>query len=201
MMNKINFFFIAALLFLLLGCSEVEELNSSVESVKIELPCVTKDSGGNSIPVEFWNIEYSDGINSGKILNLPSGSTIRAEVCKNRVASFFAEPVFHSSANMESKGIPRPTGAIFPLNRELSFQNGFAASVLYSLYQGASSGNAKDVQEFLTRFNWQKFEQTCLEKSADPWLLDKERIMKAISSGKFKKSDVRIKQLGKSTFF
>ena len=193
MMNKINFFFAAVLLFLLLGCSEVQAVNSSEEEVRIELPCHTMDSEGNSVAVEFWNLAYSDGINCGKMQNLPSGTTIKAKVCKNRAASFFAEAVLPCSQNRKSKGIVRPAGAIFPLNKELSFQNGFAASVLYSLYMGTCSGDAKDVQEFLTRFNWQKFEQTCLEKTEDPWLLDKERIMKAISSGKFKKSDVRIK--------
>ncbi|HBB14404.1 MAG TPA: hypothetical protein DCZ76_09025 [Treponema sp.] len=193
MMNKINFFFAPALLFLILGCSEVQAVNSSEEDVRIELPCCTMDSDGNYFPVEFWNMAYSDGINCGKMQMIPSGSTIKTQVCKNRVASFFAEPVFPCAPNRENKGIPRPTGAIFPLNTELSFQNGFAASVLYSLYMGSSCGNATDVQEFLTRFNWQKFEQTCLEKSADPWLLDKERIMKAISSGKFKKSDIRLR--------
>ncbi|MBP5576287.1 MAG: hypothetical protein J6X67_05960 [Treponema sp.] len=193
MMNKINFFFIVAAIFLILGCSEVQAVNSSEEEVRIELPCFTKDSEGNYIPVEFWDMAYSDGINCGKMQKLASGSTIKAQVCKNRVASFCAEPVFSCYQSREGNGTPRPTGAIFPLNQELSVQNGFAASVLYSLYLGTYSGNAKDVQEFLTRFNWQKFEQTCLEKSEDPWLLDKERIMKAISSGKFKKSDVRIK--------
>ena len=180
MMNKINFFFAPALLCLILGCSEVQVVNSSKEDVRIELPCCTMDSDGNYLPVEFWNMAYSDGINCGKMQMIPSGSTIK-------------EPVFPCAPNRENKGIPRPTGAIFPLNTELSFQNGFAASVLYSLYMGSSCGNATDVQEFLTRFNWQKFEQTCLEKSADPWLLDKERIMKAISSGKFKKSDIRLR--------
>ncbi|MBQ3650387.1 MAG: hypothetical protein II957_09325, partial [Treponema sp.] len=67
MMNKINFFFAPALLCLILGCSEVQAVNSSEEDVRIELPCCTMDSDGNYLPVEFWNMAYSDGINCGKM--------------------------------------------------------------------------------------------------------------------------------------
>ncbi|MCR5317812.1 MAG: hypothetical protein K6E22_06245 [Treponema sp.] len=196
MMNKINFFFILAAIFLILGCSQIEAFNSCQQEVEMEIPSKTVDADGKSVYVEFWNISFTDGINKSKYESLPSGSTIQVQVCKNRVASFLAEPankLCTSAENDGGKGTVRASGAIFPLNKELSVQNGFAASVLYSLYEGSSCGDAKGVQEFLTLFNWQKFEQTCLEKSSDPWLLDKERIMRAISSGKFKKSDIRLK--------
>ena len=195
MMNKLNILFSALALafsFLLLACTEAEALNSSEESVKMVIPSFTQDSFGNTVAIEFWNVSYTDGINSGYRERLPSGSTLHAEVCKNSAAAFIAEPVF-ARTSRERQCSLYPAGAIYSLNKELSFGNGFAASVLYSMYKESSSENPEQVQEFLSLFNWQKFEQTCLEKTSNPWLLDKERIMKAISSGKFKKSDIRLR--------
>ena len=46
--------------------------------------------------------------------------------------------------------------------------------------------------EYLSKFNWQKFMEECRIFEENVWKLDKERIMKKISSGNFKKSDLKL---------
>ncbi len=81
-------------------------------------------------------------------------------------------------------------GAIYPYSMELKKEDGFSASVLYSLYAGTENGNSLQVGKYLANFNWQRFIEEC-RKIENPWMLDKSRIMKKIAAGTFSKNDLK----------
>ena len=81
--------------------------------------------------------------------------------------------------------------AIYPYGNDLTYSDGFAAEVLFSISAAAvESDSCKN--EYLSKFNWQKFMEECRAFEENVWKLDKERIMKKISSGNFKKSDLKL---------
>ncbi len=111
---------------------------------------------------------------------LEAGQKVECEFDRNKPTSLLAY----------LDGEERPLGAIYPYSIRLQEKDGFAASVLYSLYCQSKQGG-EETAYFLCRFNWQKFMESCRQKAEDPWSLDKERIMKAIASGHFSLRDIR----------
>ncbi|MBQ5492119.1 MAG: hypothetical protein IIT68_08735 [Treponema sp.] len=85
----------------------------------------------------------------------------------------------------------KPYGMIIPYTNSLNQKDGFSAELLRALYVSAQNGTPAQVQNYLSRFDWVRFMQTC-RTYEDPWLLDKERLMKAIAGGSFKKSDFHL---------
>lgn len=84
-------------------------------------------------------------------------------------------------------------GTIYPYSTALTQKDSFAADVLQTLYCGADDSISESQKDnFLMRFNWQRFMEEC-RSYEEPWLLDKEKIMKAIASGSFKASDIKLK--------
>lgn len=174
----------ALCLFFLASCSFVEQLQSENEEFTFLLPSNARNSENQNVEVEYWDVFYTDGINEGKAEKVPSQKSVSVYLGKNCAAAVLAYPV------LQEGNFAYPAGAVLPENRSLAAQNGFAASLLYSMYKESPGAESRD---FLSRFNWPKLE-LLVQEFENEWLLDKERIMKAIASGKFRKSDIRLKK-------
>lgn len=111
--------------------------------------------------------------------NAASGQYFEYEISKN-----IPFPCLYT----DSEGIVY--GAIYPYTLELTKEDGFAASVLYSLYAGTKNGSREQAGKYLATFNWSRFMEEC-RKLEDPWKLNKSRIMKDIASGSFSKNDLK----------
>lgn len=101
---------------------------------------------------------------------------------KNYVSAVLAYPLVDGFRK-------RPLGAVYPYSCRLDVTGGFVAEVLARVYR-LSEGSG--VQDYLTRFNWQRLYDECAVYE-DPWVLDMDRIVRAIAKGSFRKSDIQIK--------
>ena len=62
------------------------------------------------------------------------------------------------------------------------------AEILARIYRLSDGGG---VQDYVSRFNWQRLYDEC-DEYEDPWVLDMDRIVKSIAKGSFRKSDIQI---------
>lgn len=83
----------------------------------------------------------------------------------------------------------RPVGALYPYSCRMDVTGGFVAEVLARVYRMAEG---ESVQDYVARFNWQRLYDEC-SLYEDPWILDMDRIVKAIAKGSFRKTDIQIK--------
>lgn len=128
---------------------------------------------------ETWTVKTSR--NSGSEPFSVEGDAFYFSVNKNEATAVLAY----------SEHFEQPCGAIYPYSTSLSFQNGFAAEVLFTLC-ASSSSSAQGTSAYLSKFNWQRFMEECAAFGENSWHLDKERIMQKISSGTFKKTDLKL---------
>ncbi|MGN0729843.1 hypothetical protein [Treponema sp.] len=110
-----------------------------------------------------------------------NGNSFTAEVNKNEATALVAY-------SCSEKKI---CGTIYPYSMELTFQDGFAAEILLSL-SASSADSDSSKNEYLSKFNWSRFMEECRVFEENTWKLDKERIMTKISSGNFKKTDLKL---------
>ena len=104
------------------------------------------------------------------------GEAVLLEFRKNRPAAVLAY----------LPGSPRPSGAIYPYTEELDGRDGFAAEILWELYN-EDRGYTESEKENVRLFNWHKLIEALREQD-DPWLVDSDKVKAAILSGKFTKS-------------
>ena len=126
-----------------------------------------------------WSIKTSRQPNSEELFVL--GESFYSEVNKNEATALLA----YSYADKKIYG------AIYPYKNDLTYLDGFAAEVLFSISASTLNSDSQK-NEYLSKFNWEKFMEECRKFEEDVWKLDKERIMKKISSGNFKKSDLKL---------
>ena len=158
-----NFLFICPII-LFFSC----EFFSYTENEKFNLPY----SGE-------WSVKTSRQPESEEIFVL--GKSFYSEVNKNEATALLAYS--HSDKKIY--------GAIYPYGSSLNYLDGFAAEVLFSISASALDFDSCK-NEYLSKFNWQKFMEECRAFEENVWKLDKERIMKKISSGNFKKTDLKL---------
>ena len=128
-----------------------------------------------------WSVKTSRQPESEEIFVL--GKSFYSEVTKNEATALLAYS--HSDKKIY--------GTIYPYGNDLTYLVGFAAEVLFSISASTlDSDSCKN--EYLSKFNWQKFMEECRIFEENVWKLDKERIMKKISSGNFKKTDLKLLQ-------
>ena len=127
-----------------------------------------------------WEIFYIS--EDGSLSSLKSfGGKINLAVPKNM--AFAVTCICESTAECY--------GTIYPYKTNLTAEDFFAADVLLSLTAAAvREKDYKEVQLYLSRFNWQRFMSEC-SNFPDKSKLDKEKVMTAIASGKFKKTDIK----------
>ena len=178
-MKKFEFFVFTLILFFALNACA---FFSEEENVVFSLPCEF-----NGQTVESFLILYADGIHQNTLSSAEKVSPaqkITLTLSKNSTAAILAYPIIDGKKE-------KPLGCIYPYSNEIQTENGFSASILYTLYL-SSSDNPKQLQDYLARFNWERF-MDCISEIQDPWQLDTERILQKIASGKFKKNDLKLK--------
>lgn len=112
------------------------------------------------------------------------GEAVLLEFRKNRPAAVLAY----------LPGSPRPSGAIYPYTAGFDERDGFAAEILWELYN-EDEGYAESEKENVRLFNWHKLLEALREQEV-PWLVDSGKIKEAILAGKFTKSKIK-KWVGK----
>ncbi len=79
------------------------------------------------------------------------------------------------------KNQERPSGCIYPLSTQCTPLGGWAAHLLYQFLRKTKGEN---IRQFATQFNWKKL-MDAASRLNDPWQLDEEAILTAISEGSF----------------
>jgi hypothetical protein len=201
--RRFFFYLLSAGALLSLSCSE--QYFSAFDEVAFTIPSAVQDNGnvlsGNDVQQangqseQAWHISYVDENNVLQEITVPyteEDGTVSFTItlCKN-----FATPVLAWRPARE-----KPLGTIYPYKTTLTFEDGFAADILRTLYAGAEKSgtdgkaattpqSALQVKEFLSKFNWSRFMEACTTYE-DAWLLDRARILEKIATGTFKESDM-----------
>lgn len=137
----------------------------------------------------MWTVNYTDGSSFGELRASP-GKTFSLTMPRNCCI-----PLLARAEN--AAPTVKPYGAIYPYTTTLTKADGFSADILRTLYSASSSSNQHSkVQTFLSRFNWQRFMETC-RTYEDPWLLDRERILTKIANGTFTMVDFKYQTVEK----
>ncbi len=133
---------------------------------------------------DFWQISVFDGENE-TLFSMENGAdSFSLDLPKNVALGILAYPVKNGRRQ-------KPFGAIYPYFVEISCKDGFAAYIVDRLYRG-SRKSVPQTQDFVSRFNWPRFVESCAAFE-NPWNLDGDRIVKSIASGRFKKSDFKLR--------
>ena len=179
------FFILAAFSIFTAGCAqavqETQDIFSGHEEIKFDLPDwqILKTQLPLLPDLAGWQIEIHSAGKSKKIFIQAEDSAIKIEFEKNKTACLLAYPItiHEESDSQEAKqtfqaSFFHPAGAIYPQNKaNLTWQQGFAASVLKSLLAHSSD---TDSQEFIQLFNW----NLLLKKLAEKENLSTEKILK-----------------------
>ena len=181
-------FFVTSFVFI--SCSDNPFCDEREVTLSLEVP----DSYN---AVTSWSIVYTDKDNvlckkKYSSQQLHSSSTITLVLHKSCPIPVLAYPTSFSEPHDDTL-LTKPLGAIVPYSTSLVFADGFAADILRTLYVASlQSRTVSQVQEYLSRFNWARLLKRCASYP-DPWLLDKERILRAIANGSFKQNDIVLK--------
>lgn len=140
----------------------------------------------NGTAVDSWKIRWIDSDGNPQSRVYMPGKSVSITAAKNSVTPVLASPVYRN------KGTAAECyGLLYPFTDWLSYKTGFVAGIFYSLWIQSTDG-MQQKQRWINFFNWRRFLEEC-SRFENPWLLDRERILKAIAAGSFKKSDLRIK--------
>ena len=177
------------------------------EEVTFSLPSWPPYECAEFPPLAYWEIRYAGGAQAGCVIHLDAGAkTVRLEAAADRPLAVIAQPI---SRHGETDTLFfKPAGCIYPHERKLGWESGFAAFVCMRLYspKGRASGGAESANNentvksradetangaYLATFNWKKLCDTLAEKSADtehpydPWKADTEAVCTAIAEHSF----------------
>lgn len=169
------------LIFLFSSCMQ----NDEERTVFLKLPCwPPKDIYSDKYPdLCRWDICIHYG-SSVKIYSAEASTTcIQISPSLGVPVAVTAIPVVNQSFQFSA------CGAIFPYSSELSWSDGFTATILTQLYSTCLSNNSKclDAQ----KFNWTKFSETLSTKKNtseiffNPWYCNRENILNGIINQKF----------------
>ena len=205
-MKKISILF--ALILLGAGMASCKNQLDKTEAVTFSLPPWPPYECAEFPPLVYWEIRYAGGAQAGRVIRLEAGAkTVRLEAVADRPLAVIAQPV---SRHGETNALFfKPAGCIWPQERELGWESGFAAFVCMRLYspRGRTSGGSGSANNgntsakhratetangaYLATFNWKKLCDALAEKSADterpydPWKADTEAVCTAIAEHSF----------------
>ena len=183
-MKKISILF--ALILLGAGIASCKNPLDRTEVVSFSLPSWPPDECAEFPPLAYWEIRYAGSAEAGRVIRLEAGAkTLTLEAAADRPLAVIAQPV---SRHGETEALFfKPAGCIFPHERELGWESGFAAFVCMRLYSSNEAANGA----YLATFNWKKLCDALAEKSADtehpydPWKADTEAVCTAIAEHSF----------------
>ncbi|MBC6721018.1 hypothetical protein [Treponema sp. Marseille-Q4130] len=205
-MKKISILF--ALILLGAGMASCKNPLDKTEEITFSLPSWPPDECAEFPPLAYWEIRYAGGTQAGRVIRLETGAkTVMLEAAADRPLAVIAQPV---SRHGETNALFfKPAGCIWPHERKLSWESGFAAFVCMRLYspRGRTSGGTESANNgntsvksranetgngaYLATFNWKKLCDALAEKSADterpydPWKADTEAVCTAIAEHSF----------------
>ena len=165
------------------------------EDVSFSLPSWPPDECAEFPPLAYWEIRYAGGAQAGRVIRLEAGvKTVRLEAAADRPLAVIAQPI---SRHGETAALLfKPAGCIWPHERKLGWESGFAAFVCMRLYSSNEAANGA----YLATFNWKKLCDALAEKSADterpydPWKADTETVCTAIAEHSFGASLLSMKK-------
>lgn len=178
------------------------------EEVTFSLPSWPPFECAEFPPLAYWEIRYAGGAQAGCVIRLDAGAkTVSLEAAADRPLAVIAQPI---SRHGETDALFfKPAGCIYPHERKLGWESGFAAFVCMRLYspKGRTNGGAESANNgntsvksradetangaYLATFNWKKLCDALAEKSADtehpydPWKADTEAVCTAIAEHSF----------------
>lgn len=166
-------------------------------------------NGSQEYPqISYWILELNTASNSVTMNCTTLEREIHFCVNKNEPVSITALPV--SKDSTESKKIFfKCSGGIYPYGKEntqivLSWKEGFTAFLMQSMFKSSKKMNysQEDIKNFISKFNWEKLLNSVDEKienqnqeAYNPWLLNKEEILKGISNGSFSARALKMKEV------
>ena len=192
-MKKTSILF--ALILLGAGMASCKNPLDRTEVVTFSLPSWPPDECAEFPPLAYWEIRYAGGAQAGRVIRLEAGAkTLTLEAAADRPLAVIAQPI---SRHGETAALFfKPAGCIFPHERKLGWESGFAAFVCMRLYSSNEAANGA----YLATFNWKKLCDALAEKSADterpydPWKADTETVCTAIAEHSFGASLLSMKK-------
>ena len=192
-MKKTSILF--ALILLGAGMASCKNPLDRTEVVTFSLPSWPPDECAEFPPLAYWEIRYAGGAQAGCVIRLEAGvKNVTLEAAADRPLAVIAQPV---SRHGETAALFfKPAGCIWPHERELDWESGFAAFVCMRLYSSNEAANGA----YLATFNWKKLCDALAEKSADterpydPWKADTETVCTAIAEHSFGASLLSMKK-------
>lgn len=165
------------------------------EAVTFSLPSWPPDECAEFPPLAYWEIRYAGGAQAGCVIRLEAGvKNVTLEAAADRPLAVIAQPI---SRHGETAALFfKPAGCIWPHERKLGWESGFAAFVCMRLYSSNEAANGA----YLATFNWKKLCDALAEKSADtehpydPWKADTETVCTAIAEHSFGASLLSMKK-------
>ena len=213
-MKKTSILF--ALILLGAGMASCKNPLDRTEVVTFSLPSWPPDECAEFPPLAYWEIRYAGSAQARRVIRLEAGAkTLTLEAASDRPLAVIAQPI---SRHGETEALFfKPAGCIWPHERKLGWESGFAAFVCMRLYspRGRTGGGAESANgntsvksradetangAYLATFNWKKLCDTLAEKSADtehpydPWKADTETVCTAIAEHSFGASFLSMKK-------
>ena len=192
-MKKTSILF--ALILLGAGMASCKNPLDRTEVVTFSLPSWPPDECAEFPPLAYWEIRYAGGAQAGRVIRLEAGAkNVTLEAAADRPLAVIAQPI---SRHGETAALFfKPAGCIFPHERKLGWESGFAAFACMRLYSSNEAANGA----YLATFNWKKLCDALAEKSADtehpydPWKADTETVCTAIAEHSFGASLLSMKK-------
>ena len=192
-MKKISILF--ALILLGTGIASCKNPLDRTEAVTFSLPSWPPDECAEFPPLAYWEIRYAGGAQAECVIRLEAGvKNVTLEAAADRPLAVIAQPI---SRHGETAALFfKPAGCIYPHERKLGWESGFAAFVCMRLYSSNEAANGA----YLATFNWKKLCDALAEKSADtehpydPWKADTETVCTAIAEHSFGASLLSMKK-------
>ena len=192
-MKKTSILF--ALILLGAGMASCKNPLDRTEVVTFSLPSWPPDECAEFPPLAYWEIRYAGSAEAGRVIRLEAGAkNVTLEAAADRPLAVIAQPI---SRHGETAALFfKPAGCIFPHERKLGWESGFAAFVCMRLYSSNEAANGA----YLATFNWKKLCDALAEKSADterpydPWKADTETVCTAIAEHSFGASLLSMKK-------
>ena len=192
-MKKISILF--ALILLGTGIASCKNPLDRTEAVTFSLPSWPPDECAEFPPLAYWEIRCAGGADTGRVMRIAAEEkSVTLETASARPLAVIAQPV---SRHGETAALFfKPAGCIWPHERKLGWESGFAAFVCMRLYSSNEAANGA----YLATFNWKKLCDALAEKSADtehpydPWKADTETVCTAIAEHSFGASLLSMKK-------
>ncbi len=196
---------------------QIQEYTYGFEDVEFLLPEFSSDL---NYELKEWHI-HIEGIGYSSEFYTTSGC-VHLSVVKNEPLCVVATPIFFdkSDSNKTGRIFYKPAGSIYPYEsysvnnltfQQLKWECGFTADLMKSLFMENAGNNEITISQFISTFNWQKLQceiDKKIEESKltffnnsenpifyNPWLLDKEYLLKNISDSSFSSTYLNLKSV------